>query len=360
MAAELPVAVKAPWQPPVLQAYDWTGLYVGGHLGYAWGRSTWSAPPDLASSLDLDQSSDIFNGSGSYFGGLQIGYDYMLPNRVVLGVQLDTSFPGFRNVDGISIGGTSIFSTPALGLASYSETVLHSGTVRGRVGYAPANWLFYATGGFAWTYDLGTERGQEATPIVVDGVMYTSGTWGYVYAVDAATGKQLWTFDPEADPRAARNPCCDLINRGVAVWKGKVFVTSVDGHLHAIDAKTGKQVWDADTFINHTESYSSTGAVYMAGDLAVIGNSGSDMDKGGVATAITSPPKSNSTVVKIRTGSVVALPPPMKSAIGTSSSDMTKAKMAPEIMLGRKTGAVTRQNDCRGVAPKFRAASSSA
>ena len=136
--------------------------------------------------------------------------------------------------------------------------------------------------GFAWTYDLATNRGQEATPIVVDGVMYTSGTWGYVYAVDAATGKQLWTFDPQADPRAARNPCCDLVNRGLAVWKGKVFVTSVDGHLHAIDAKTGKQIWDADTFINHTDSYASTGAVYMAGDLAVIGNGGADMDKGGV------------------------------------------------------------------------------
>src|SRR5262244_1835090 len=126
--------------------------------------------------------------------------------------------------------------------------------------------------GFAWTYDMTTARGQEATPIVVDGVMYTSGTWGYVYAVDAATGKQLWTFDPEADPRAARNPCCDLINRGVAVWKGKVFVASVDGHLHAIDAKTGQQLWDADTLVDRTQSYSSTGAVYMAGDLAVIGN----------------------------------------------------------------------------------------
>jgi quinohemoprotein ethanol dehydrogenase len=136
--------------------------------------------------------------------------------------------------------------------------------------------------GFAWTYELGTERGQEATPIVVDGVMYTSGTWGFVYAVDAATGKELWTFDPQADPRAARNPCCDLVNRGIAVWKGKVFVASVDGHLHAIDAKTGKQIWDADTIIDHQQSYSSTGAVYMAGDLAVIGNSGADMDKGGV------------------------------------------------------------------------------
>ena len=135
------------------QAYDWTGLYVGGHLGYAWGRSNWSLPLDLASSLDLDQSSDIFNGSGSYFGGLQIGYDYMLPNRAVLGALLDASFPGFPNIDGISIGGFSIFSAPASGLASYSESVLLSGTLRGRVGYAPGNWLFYATGGFAWTYN---------------------------------------------------------------------------------------------------------------------------------------------------------------------------------------------------------------
>src|SRR5215831_11347044 len=152
MAADVSMPVKASWQPPVVQLYDWTGLYVGGHLGYAAGRSNWSTPPDLASSLDLDQSSDIFTGAGSYFGGLQIGYDYMLANRVVLGAQLDVSFPGFPR-NGVSIGGTSIFSTPDIGLASYSENVLHFGTLRGRVGYAPANWLFYGTGGFAWTYD---------------------------------------------------------------------------------------------------------------------------------------------------------------------------------------------------------------
>src|SRR5262245_64829508 len=124
MAAEVSMPVKASWQPPVVQPYDWTGLYVGGHLGYAGGRSNWSSPPDLASSFSLFQSSDIFNGSGSYFGGLQIGYDYMLPNRVVLGAQLDASFPGFPNLDGISIGGFSIFSSPAGDLASYSESVL--------------------------------------------------------------------------------------------------------------------------------------------------------------------------------------------------------------------------------------------
>src|SRR6186713_3489575 len=94
--------------------------------------------------------------------------------------------------------------------------------------------------GFAWDYDLGTYRGQEATPIVVDGVMYTSGTWGYVYAVDAASGKPLWRYDPQAVHLAARHPCCDLVNRGVAVSKGRVYVASVDGRLHAIDAATGK------------------------------------------------------------------------------------------------------------------------
>jgi quinohemoprotein ethanol dehydrogenase len=136
--------------------------------------------------------------------------------------------------------------------------------------------------GFAWAYDLGTYRGQEATPIVVDGVMYTSGTWGYVYAVDAATGKQIWRYDPQATHLAARNPCCDLVNRGVAVWKGRVYVASVDGRLHALDAATGTKVWEADTVIDHKLPYSSTGAPQIAGRAVVIGNSGADMGHGGV------------------------------------------------------------------------------
>ncbi len=136
--------------------------------------------------------------------------------------------------------------------------------------------------GFAWAYDLGTYRGQEATPIVIDGVMYTSGTWGYVYAVNAATGKEIWRYDPQAAHLAARHPCCDLVNRGVAVWKGRVYVASVDGRLHAIDAATGKKVWEADTVIDHNMPYSSTGAPQIAGHVVVIGNSGADMGHGGV------------------------------------------------------------------------------
>ena len=137
--------------------------------------------------------------------------------------------------------------------------------------------------GFAWSYDLGfPQRGQEATPIVVDGRMYTSGTWGYVYALDAASGKEIWRYDPKGDWFPARNPCCDLVNRGVAVWKGKVYVASGDGRLHAIDAATGKPVWVVDTIVDHRLPYSSTGAPQIAGNVVVIGNSGSDMGHGGV------------------------------------------------------------------------------
>ncbi len=132
--------------------------------------------------------------------------------------------------------------------------------------------------GFAWQYDLGDPmRGQEATPIVVDGVMYTSGTWGYVYAVDAASGKELWRYDPKPDYFTGRHPCCDLVNRGVAVWKGKVYVASTDGRLHALNAATGKKIWETDTITDHALPYSSTGAPQIAGNVVVIGNGGADM-----------------------------------------------------------------------------------
>jgi quinohemoprotein ethanol dehydrogenase len=137
--------------------------------------------------------------------------------------------------------------------------------------------------GFAWQYDLGNpRRGQEATPIVVDGVMYTSGTWGYVYAVDGATGRELWRYDPKPDYFAGRNPCCDLVNRGVAVWKGKIYVAAIDGRLHALNAATGQKIWEADTITDHKLPYSSTGAPQIAGNVVVIGNSGADMGRGAV------------------------------------------------------------------------------
>jgi quinohemoprotein ethanol dehydrogenase len=137
--------------------------------------------------------------------------------------------------------------------------------------------------GFAWSYDLGApQRGQEATPIVIDGIMYSSGTWGYVYALDAATGKELWRYDPRPVVFYARNLCCDLVNRGVAVWKGKVYVASSDGRLHALNAADGHKIWEADTIVDHKAPYSSTGAPQIAGSVVVIGNGGGDLGHGAV------------------------------------------------------------------------------
>ena len=148
-ASDLPV--KAP-PPPAAAAYDWTGAYVGGHIGYAAGSSRWSAMPTgtpgpvQSGSLDLFNAFNGFNGMGSYFEGFQAGYNDMLPSRWLFGVEADVSFPS-------TITGTSTFTSASTGTASYAEQVEFSGTLRGRIGYAPnlgtTHWLFYATGGFA-------------------------------------------------------------------------------------------------------------------------------------------------------------------------------------------------------------------
>jgi glucose dehydrogenase len=116
--------------------------------------------------------------------------------------------------------------------------------------YSPLNQIDVATVGklgLAWFADLDSRRGQEATPLVADGVLYVSTAWSKVKAFDAATGKPLWTYDPEVPGEWAVNACCDVVNRGVALWEGKVFVGSLDGRLIALDAATGRELWDVNT-----------------------------------------------------------------------------------------------------------------
>lgn len=139
--------------------------------------------------------------------------------------------------------------------------------------------------GLAWEYDLESARVQEATPLVVDGVMYTSGVMGRVYALDATTGKELWRFVPEINMQYNRYACCDQANRGVALADGKVFVATLDGWLVALDQKTGEQAWKKDTITDRTRAYTSTGAPEIAGDLVVIGNAGAEYDTRGYVTA---------------------------------------------------------------------------
>ncbi len=113
-AADLPAfPVKA---PPVAGLYDWTGFYVGGHVGYAGGNSNWTANPTQAGlpstsgSVDMTLPIDSFAETGSFFMGIQGGYNYMLANRMVLGWEADVSFPAFQDLNGLSIGGLTNFT----------------------------------------------------------------------------------------------------------------------------------------------------------------------------------------------------------------------------------------------------------
>jgi high affinity Mn2+ porin len=165
--------------------YNWNGFYAGGNLGVAWGQSNWTAGPGLSGTNNLFQTIDTFDEAGSFMAGLQGGYNYVLPSRILLGAEVDASFPAFQtlpvgvNPFGLSTGGTFNFTSPTLGPVSFAETVLASGTVRGRVGYAPGHWLFYATGGFAWAYN------QQSLTQVATGSNVTPFLWRLGWAAGA-------------------------------------------------------------------------------------------------------------------------------------------------------------------------------
>lgn len=139
--------------------------------------------------------------------------------------------------------------------------------------------------GLAWTYKLDIDRGVEATPIVVDGVMYTTGARSIVYALDARTGKLLWKHDPQVPGENLSQGCCDVVNRGVAVWNGKVYFGSFDGRLIALDARTGKQVWAVDTVLDRKKSYTITGAPRIVKGKVLIGNGGAEFGVRGYIAA---------------------------------------------------------------------------
>ena len=114
--------------------------------------------------------------------------------------------------------------------------------------------------GLAWSVDMRSTRGLEATPIVVDGMMFVSSAWSKVYAFDAVSGEEIWFYDPQVPGAWARKACCDVVNRGVAVYRGRVYVASLDGRLIALDAASGEAVWEVDTIIDRKRDYTITGA----------------------------------------------------------------------------------------------------
>lgn len=141
--------------------------------------------------------------------------------------------------------------------------------------------------GLAWSYDLGSTRGVEATPVVVGGTMYVTAPWSVVHALDARTGEKLWEYDPKVPREYGARACCDVVNRGVAVAKGKVFVGTLDGYLVALDPASGEVLWRKDTFghMRETKLQTITGAPRVFGDLVVIGNGGAELRTRGYITA---------------------------------------------------------------------------
>jgi len=130
--------------------------------------------------------------------------------------------------------------------------------------------------GLAWTFDLHSTRGVEATPVVVDGIMYVTAPWSIVHAIDVRTGNEIWSYDPMVPRSDGIKACCDVVNRGVAVYKGKVYVASFDGRLIALDAATGKVDWSVDTINDHSRPFTSTAAPRVMNGKVLIGNGGGE------------------------------------------------------------------------------------
>ncbi len=138
--------------------------------------------------------------------------------------------------------------------------------------------------GLAWSYDFGVRRALETTPIVYNGVMYATSAWSLVYAFDARTGNLLWKYDPHVAKDHAKFVCCDVVNRGVAMYKDRLYLGALDGRLIALDAKTGTPVWQVETAPANSP-YAITGAPRIAKGRVIIGNAGSEYAVRGYVSA---------------------------------------------------------------------------
>ncbi|WP_428334801.1 PQQ-dependent dehydrogenase, methanol/ethanol family [Novosphingobium sp.] len=138
--------------------------------------------------------------------------------------------------------------------------------------------------GLAWSADLDTARGQEATPLMIDGALYVSTAWSMVKAYDARTGALLWSYDPQVPRETLVKACCDAVNRGVAAWGDRLFVGTLDGRLVALDRKTGKPVWSVVT-LDPKGNATITGAPRVVDGMVVIGNGGAEFGARGYVTA---------------------------------------------------------------------------
>jgi high affinity Mn2+ porin len=263
-AADLPSPL--PVKAPAARTFDWNGVYFGGHFGYATGNSNWTATqagaPPLAGALDLFNTYNAFNGTGSYFAGLQAGYNWALPSHFVVGIEADVSMPGGPR----QISGDQNFSSTAAGLANYSDAVLQTGTLRGRVGYIWNAWLIYGTGGFAWTRDqlsrtqiAGVPAGGSAAPGDIETNLLWRFGWAGGIGAEVALGRN-WSANFEYLATGFGHGNVSFPTGGQAFYSDLLMQSARLGLNYHIDgdAKTflanGPSTLDLDNFNFHAQT----------------------------------------------------------------------------------------------------------
>src|SRR5918993_4502638 len=167
-----------------------------------------------------------------------------------------------------------------------SEWLSH-GRTPGETRYSPLSRVNTQTVkdlGLAWSFATDTTRGLEATPLVAGGVLYTTASWSVVIALDARTGRQLWKWDPEVPRATGQKACCDVVNRGPALYKGRVYVGTLDGRLAALDAESGKPLWQTVT-VDQKQNYTITGAPRVVKNKVIVGNGGGEYGVRGYVSA---------------------------------------------------------------------------
>ncbi|MBP7337081.1 PQQ-dependent dehydrogenase, methanol/ethanol family [Niveispirillum sp.] len=198
-----------------------------------------------------------------------------------------------KRLSALLLAGTLLAAAPAIAndrirnAEAEPQNWLSHGRTYGEQRFSPLDQINPASIGrlrLAWYHDLDTNRGQEGTPLIVDGVLYTTTAWSKVVAVDAATGKPLWSHDPQVPGRAAFNGCCDVVNRGPAFADGKLFLGTLDGRLQALDARTGTLLWSVQT-TDPNQPYTITGAPRVAKGKVFIGNGGAEYGVRGYVSA---------------------------------------------------------------------------
>src|SRR5690606_35576484 len=182
------------------------------------------------------------NGPGAILAGLAL---------LVLAACARTGGLPAAAVAGPATGSTEVSAQRLAAAGSEPGSWLSDGRTYSAQRYSPLTQIHAGNVdqlGIAWYDDYDTYRGIEATPLFADGVLYNILAWNIAIAYDARTGERLWTFDPEVPREMGRYACCEPVARGLALWKDKVIIATLDGRVIGLDAKTGKEEWSTRTF----------------------------------------------------------------------------------------------------------------